>query len=123
MARVLIIDDSTVQRTIFRKYLERVGHEIVGEAKGGTPAVELYISLKPDIVILDIVMPDANGMAILGQIMSYDSNANVIMCSVAALQNIIIESIQMGAKGFLVKPVTSDALLSNINKIMQRQKV
>lgn len=123
MARILIVDDSTVQRMIFRKYLEKEEHDVIGESKSGQNVVELYKKLKPDIVILDIVMPDANGMAILDQIMTFDRNANVIMCSIAALQNIIIESIQIGAKGFLVKPVTREALLRSVNKVIQQPKM
>jgi len=77
------------------------------------------MKLKPDVVILDIIMPDANGISILSQIMSYDCNARVIMCSAAAMQNIIIESIQIGAKGFLVKPVDCETLVRAISKAME----
>jgi len=119
MSNILIIEDSTVQRTILRKHLEKAGHQIIGELKSGMNAVSLYMKLQPDIVILDIVMPDANGMNILSQIMSYDSEAKVIMCSVAAMQNIIIESIQLGAKGFLVKPIDRDTLIKSISKALE----
>lgn len=122
MARILIVDDSTVQRTILKKFLEKNKHEIVGEAKNGNDVLGLYNELKPDIVLLDIVMPDANGVAILDQLMHYDMHANVIMCSSTALKNIIIESIQLGAKGFLVKPITADALSKTVNKIMEMNK-
>ena len=122
MARILIVDDSTVQRTILKKFLEKNKHEIVGEAKNGNDVLGLYIELKPDIVLLDIVMPDANGVAILDQLMHYDMHANVIMCSSTALKNVIIESIQLGAKGFLVKPITADALSKTVNKIMEMNK-
>lgn len=122
MARILIVEDSTVQRTILKKYLEKEKHEIVGELKNGQNVMDLYMELKPDIVLLDIVMPDANGINILSQLMSYDGNANVIMCSAAALKNVIIESIQIGAKSFLVKPVTQEALLNAVNKVMEMSK-
>lgn len=123
MAKVLIVDDSTVQRTILKKFLEKEQHEIIGEAKNGQDAVALYKDLNPDIVLLDIVMPDANGIAILDQIINQDENANVIICSSTALRNLIIESIQIGAKGFLVKPVTSETLIKTINKIMHMSKI
>ncbi|MEI8388414.1 MAG: response regulator [bacterium] len=123
MAKVLIVDDSTVQRTILKKFLEKEQHEIIGEAKNGQDAVALYKDLNPDIVLLDIVMPDANGIAILDQIINQDENANVIICSSTALRNLIIESIQIGAKGFLVKPITSETLLKTINKIMHMSKI
>ena len=123
MAKVLIVDDSTVQRTILKKFLEKEQHEIIGEAKNGQDAIGLYKDLNPDIVLLDIVMPDANGIAILDQIINQDGNANVIICSSTALRNLIIESIQIGAKGFLVKPITSETLLKTINKIMKMSKI
>ena len=121
--KVLIVDDSTVQRTILKKFLEKEQHEIIGEAKNGQDAIGLYKDLNPDIVLLDIVMPDANGIAILDQIINQDGNANVIICSSTALRNLIIESIQIGAKGFLVKPITSETLLKTINKIMKMSKI
>ncbi|OGH96590.1 MAG: hypothetical protein A2039_06150 [Candidatus Melainabacteria bacterium GWA2_34_9] len=122
MARILIVDDSTVQRTILKKFLEKENHNIVGEANNGQAVLGLYQDLKPDIILLDIVMPDANGITILDQLMHYDRNANVIMCSATALQNVIIESIQLGAKGFLVKPITADTLLKTVNRIMEMSK-
>lgn len=122
MARILLVDDSTVQRTIFKKFLEKENHDIVGEANNGQAVLGLYQNLKPDIVLLDIVMPDSNGITILDQLMNYDNHANVIMCSSTALQNVIIESIQLGAKGFLVKPITADTLLKTVNKIMATSK-
>ena len=120
MAKILIVDDSTVQRTIIKRFLLKENHEIIGETKCGENVLELYKTLRPDIVLLDIVLPDANGIAILGQIMDYDNRyANVIMCSATALKNIIIETMQMGAKGFLVKPITADALLKTVNRVLQ----
>ena len=118
MANILVIDDSTVQRVIIRKYVEKEGHLVVGEAGTGQEGVELYKKLKPDIVTLDIVMPDANGIAILKEIMSYDSDANVIMCSSTAIQHMIIEAIHIGAKSFLVKPFNRELLINNIDKIL-----
>ncbi len=119
MARILIVDDSTVQRTILTKYLEREQHEVVGEVSNGHETLQAYQKLTPDIVLLDIVMPDSNGISILSELLQFDKNANVIMCSSTALQNVIIESIQIGAKGFLVKPLTRDALARSINKVME----
>jgi len=122
MARILLVDDSTVQRMILRKFLEKENHQIIGEANNGQAVLGLYQDLKPDIVLLDIVLPDANGITILDQLMHYDRNANVIMCSSTALQNVIIESIQLGAKGFLVKPITIEVLSKAVNKILEMSK-
>ncbi|OGH96591.1 MAG: hypothetical protein A2039_06155 [Candidatus Melainabacteria bacterium GWA2_34_9] len=122
MASILIIDDSAVQRVILRKILEKEGHDIIGDSSSGQDAIKLYKETKPDIVILDIVLYDANGIAILDELMNYDKQANVIMCSCTALRNVIAESIQLGAKGFMVKPVKSHLLLKTINKIMETNK-
>ncbi len=119
MAKILIVDDSTIQRTILRKYLEKGGHEIIGESKTGNNVLGLYKELMPDLVILDIVMPDANGIAILEQLLKFDKNARIVMCSGTALQNVIIETINMGAKSFLVKPVTGEYLLMTVDKVMR----
>ncbi len=119
MAKILIVDDSTIQRTILRKYLEKGGHEIIGESKTGNNVLGLYKELMPDLVILDIVMPDANGIAILEQLLKFDKNARIVMCSGTALQNVIIETINMGAKSFLVKPVTGECLLRTVDKVMR----
>jgi len=118
MARILIVDDSTIQRTILKKYLENGGHEIIGETKTGSSVLRMYNELQPDLVLLDIVMPDANGISILSQILAMDRDAKIVMCSATALQNVIIETIKIGAKGFLVKPVTNEYLLRTVNKVL-----
>lgn len=119
MANILIIDDSTVQRVIIKKFLEKDDHIVVGEAGTGQEGIDLYMRLKPDIVTLDIVMSDANGIAILKEIINYDPNAKVIMCSSTAIQHIILEAIHIGAKNFLIKPFDKDILISAINKILK----
>lgn len=122
MARILIVDDSTVQRTMLKMFLETGGHKVIGQAGTGLAAIEKYQKLQPDLVILDIVMPDANGISILDQIIHYDRYAKVIMFSSTALKNIIIESIQLGAKSFLVKPVSREKLLTTVNKVLEMEK-
>ncbi|MDD3013883.1 MAG: response regulator [Candidatus Gastranaerophilales bacterium] len=122
MAKVIIVDDSSVTRFILRKCLEKNGHEVVGEAINGQDTLRLYSELRPDVVLLDIHLPDDNGLRILEQLISYDKYANVIMCSSAALQNIIIEAHQLGAKHFLVKPFTGKLLEGTIQKTLKTQK-
>lgn len=119
MAKILIVDDSSVERYILSTCLKKHGHKIVGEASNGQEAVLFYKASKPDIVILDIVMPNDNGIDILKQIIEYDSNANVIMCTSAALQNTIINAVQLGAKHFLVKPVCPESLMATIHKTLE----
>lgn len=118
MAKILIVDDSIVQRTIIKLYLIKEGHSVISETGKGQDVLRLYNETKPDIVILDIVMPDANGINILAQLIIEDKDAKVIMCSATAIQNIVLDSIQLGAKHFLVKPITREKLLSTINKTL-----
>lgn len=119
MARVLIVDDSSFDRLVIKKCLENNEHETVGEAATGQEALKLYRELRPDIVILDIYMSNENGINILRNIMEYDEKANVIMCTSSALQTLVIQASQLGAKYFLAKPVTEEVLVKTINKILQ----
>ena len=118
MAKILIVDDSIVQRTIIKLYLIKEGHSVIAETGKGQNVLKLYNDVKPDIVILDIVMPDANGISVLADLMNNDPNAKVIMCSATALQEVVLESIQLGAKHFLVKPITREKLLFTIHKTL-----
>lgn len=120
MGSIVIVDDSSVQRAIIKKYLEQGGHDVIGEARKGSQAIALYKQLNPNLIILDVVMPDSNGIAILNEIINYDKNANIIMCSSTAIENVIIETFQLGAKNFLVKPVTRDVLLRAVNNTLSQ---
>jgi two-component system chemotaxis response regulator CheY len=122
MAKIIIVDGSSVARFSLRYWLEKNGHKVVGEAVNGQEALNLYRNTRPDIVLLDIYLPEDNGLRILKEIISYDKNANVVMCSSAALQNIIIEAHQLGAKYFLVKPFTGKTVGDAIQKVSESQK-
>jgi len=122
MAKIVIVDGSSVTRFFMRKWLEKNGHEVVGEAVNGHDTLKLYRKLRPDIVLLDIYLPNDNGLRILEQLMSCDKYANIIMCSAAALQNIIIEAHQLGAKHFLVKPFADKTLEVSIQKVLETRK-
>lgn len=118
MPKILIIDDSAVQRNIIAKFLTKAGHDIVGESSSGQDTIKLYKTLKPDVVILDIVLFDANGITILDELIHIDNNANIIMCSSTAIRSVIAESIQLGAKGFLIKPFKREVLLRTVNRAL-----
>lgn len=118
MAKFLIVDDSPIERFTLRKCLYKLGHDVVAEAKNGAETLNFYTSLMPDIVILDIVMPNENGIDILGRIMGYDRNAKVIMCTSAATQQAVIDATKIGAKYFLVKPVNMEALMAVLKSIL-----
>ena len=117
MARILICDDAAFIRMMLKDMLQKAGHAIAGEAKDGGEAVELYRQLKPDLVMMDITMPVMDGITATGEIMKIDPKANVIMCSAMGQQSMVIESIQKGAKDFIVKPFQADRVIEAVQKL------
>lgn len=117
-ARVLIVDDLAFIKLIIRDTLEKTGFEVAGEASNGIEAVEMYKRLKPDIVLMDITMPRMDGIQALQEIMKADSSAKVIMCSALGQQKLIIQSIQLGAKDFIVKPFKPERIVGAIKKAL-----
>jgi two-component system chemotaxis response regulator CheY len=104
MARVLVVDDAAFMRKMVSDALSKAGHEVIGEAANGTEAVESFRSLKPELTTLDITMPEKDGLQALGEIMTLDPNARVIMCSALGQESKVLESIKLGARDFVVKP-------------------
>lgn len=119
MASVLIVDDAAFMRMTIKKMLEPHGYVVVGEAQNGIEAVKRYIELKPDIVLLDITMPEMNGVEALKRIKELDPKAKVIICSAMGQQEMVAQSIQCGAKDFIVKPFVEDRLVAAIEKVMK----
>ncbi len=117
MRKVLIADDAAFMRTMLKDILTRGGYEISAEASTGNEAVDIYQKLKPDIVTMDITMPKMDGLTALKKIMAIDPKAKVIMCSAMGQQSIVIESIQAGAKDFIVKPFQPHRLLEALQKL------
>lgn len=115
--KVLITDDAAFMRKVLKDILIEGGHEVIGEAENGKVALEKYIDLKPDVVTMDITMPDMNGLEATKAIKKYDSEANVIMCSAMGQQALVIEAIQSGAKDFIVKPFSRERVLEALNKL------
>lgn len=105
-------------RMMIKDILVKNGFEVVGEAQDGVEAVEKYAELKPDLVTLDITMPEKDGLTALKEILSSDSDAKVIMCSAMGQQSMVIDAIQAGAKDFIVKPFQADRVLEAINKVL-----
>ena len=101
---ILICDDAAFMRMMIKDILTKNGYNVAGEAENGAKAVEKYNELKPDLVLMDITMPEMDGIQALKNIKAADSNAMVIMCSAMGQQAMVIESIQAGAKDFIVKP-------------------
>lgn len=117
MKKVLIVDDAAFMRLSIRTMLEKNGYEVAGEAENGVTAVSKYKELKPDIVTMDITMPEMTGIEALKQIMEFDSDANVIMLSAMGQQNMVMEAILIGAKTFIVKPFKEEHIIKTLNKL------
>lgn len=118
MARVLIVDDAAFMRMMLKDILEKNGFEIVGEASNGLKAVEIYKAEKPDVVTMDITMPDMDGIEAVKEIKSFDPAAKVIMCSAMGQQTMVMDAIRAGAKDFIVKPFQADRVIDAIRKVL-----
>ena len=116
MTRVLIVDDAAFMRMMIKDILEKNGFEVVGEASNGIKAVELYKKDKPDIVTMDITMPDMDGIQAVKAIKEFDPTAKVIMCSAMGQQTMVMDAIRAGARDFIVKPFQADRVLEAIKK-------
>ena len=113
---ILICDDAAFMRMMIKDILTKNGYTIVGEAENGQKAVEKYNETKPDLVMMDITMPEMDGIQALKKIKATDPNAAIIMCSAMGQQAMVIESIQSGAKDFIVKPFQPDIVLEAVKK-------
>jgi len=116
--KVLIVDDAAFMRMMIKEILTKNGYTVVGEASDGAQAVEKYKELGPDLVTMDITMPEMDGIAALKEIKKIDPNARVIMCSAMGQQAMVIDAIQAGAKDFIVKPFQADRVLEAIKKTL-----
>ncbi len=115
---ILICDDAAFMRMMIKDVLSKNGYTVAGEAENGLKAVEKYNELHPDLVLMDITMPEMDGIAALKKIKAMDPSAVVIMCSAMGQQAMVIESIQSGAKDFIVKPFQADRVLEAVKKVV-----
>ena len=118
MARVLIVDDAAFMRKMLSDVLAKAGHEVVGEGANGTEAVAQYQSLRPDIMTLDITMPEKDGISALKEIIELDPSARVIMCSALGQESKVLESIKLGARDFVVKPFQAERVQEAVAKAL-----
>lgn len=116
MASILIVDDAAFMRMMIKDILSKNGFSVVGEAENGLKAVEKYKELNPDLVIMNITMPEMDGIQAVKQIKSLDPSARIIMCSAMGQQAMVIESIQAGAKDFIVKPFQAERVIEAVKK-------
>ena len=114
--RIVIADNESIIRMDLREMLEEAGHEIVGEAVDGWHAVETTRARRPDLVIMDIKMPEMDGISAVKEIKKVDPNAKIVMCSAMGQQAMVIEAIQAGARDFIVKPFQADRVLEAVRK-------
>lgn len=115
---ILIVDDAAFMRKMIRDILIRNGYDVAGEAENGIEALEQYESLQPELVIMDITMPEMDGIRATRQIKQKYNHANIIMCSAMGQKSMIIESMQAGAKDFVVKPFQPDRLIEAVKKVL-----
>ena len=118
MKRVLIVDDAEFMRMAIRMSLEKGGFEIVGEASDGMLAIQKYKECKPDIVTMDITMPEMGGIDSLKIIMQLDPKAKIVMLSAMGQESMVKEAILAGAKSFVIKPFKEDHILNTLNKVL-----
>ena len=115
---ILICDDAAFMRMMIKDILTKNGYNVAGEAENGLKAVEKFKEVNPDLVLMDITMPEMDGIQALKKIKETDPNASVIMCSAMGQQAMVIESIQSGAKDFIVKPFQADRVIEAVRKVV-----
>jgi two-component system chemotaxis response regulator CheY len=115
---ILLVDDAAIMRMMLKDILTKNGYEVIGEAENGLKAIEKYKELNPRLVIMDITMPEMNGIQATKGIKDHDPDALVVMCSAMGQQSMVIESIQAGARDFIVKPFQHDRVLEAVAKVL-----
>ncbi|PLR97267.1 response regulator [Bacillus sp. T33-2] len=116
--KILVVDDAAFMRMMIKDILTKNGFDVVGEAADGAQALEMYKELQPDLVTMDITMPEMDGITSLKEIKKVNANAKVIMCSAMGQQAMVIDAIQAGAKDFIVKPFQADRVIEAISKAL-----
>ncbi len=117
MLDILVVDDSIIIRKSIKKYIENLGHNIFGEAKTGVEAVDFCKQHKPDLITMEITMPDMNGITAVKKILEFNSEAKIIMVTSHGQEEIVVDSLKAGAKGYILKPVNEDKLAKLIGDI------
>ncbi|AZO93344.1 response regulator [Halocella sp. SP3-1] len=114
--KILIVDDAAFMRLTLKNLIEEIGYEVIGEATNGEEAVAKYADLQPDIVTMDITMPEMSGLEALKEIISIDDTASIIMCSAMGQQTMVLDAIKSGAKDFIVKPFNKERIEEALSK-------
>lgn len=118
MYKIMVVDDAGFMRKMVQTHLTKAGYTDFVEGEDGQKAVELYKELKPDLVIMDITMPNMDGIEALRTIKSIDADAKVVMCSAMGQEAMVMEAIKLGALDFIVKPFKADRIIQTVNKVL-----
>ncbi len=118
MAKIMMVDDAAFMRKVIKDALSKAGYTDLHEAVDGADAFEKYKELKPDLVLMDITMPNMDGLEALKAIRAADGNANVVMCSAMGQETMVIDAIRSGAKDFIVKPFKGERVLKTVTSIV-----
>ncbi|GLI19232.1 MULTISPECIES: response regulator [Tepidanaerobacter] len=118
MGGILIVDDAAFMRMMIKDILTKNGYQVSGEAENGAVAVQAYNELKPDLVIMDITMPEMDGIEAVKKIKAIDPSAKIIMCSAMGQQAMVIDAIQAGARDFVVKPFQPERVIEAVKKAL-----
>ncbi len=118
MSKILLVDDAVFMRKVIRDTLSKIGYTDLYEAVDGADAVEKYSEINPDLVIMDITMPNMDGLEALKAIRAKNSSANVVMCSAMGQEAMVIDAIQSGARDFIVKPFKPERIMKTVTTIL-----
>lgn len=120
MSKIMIVDDAVFMRMMLKDIITKTTkHEVIAEAGNGAEAVEKYKLIEPDLVLLDITMPEMDGIQALKKIKAINPSANIVMCSAMGQQSMVIEAIKSGAKDFVVKPFAAERVCEAIGKVLK----
>ncbi|MCI2047887.1 MAG: response regulator [Faecalibacterium sp.] len=118
MSKILVVDDAGFMRKMIQTYLRKAGYTDFVEGEDGAKAVQLYDTEKPDLVLMDITMPNVDGIEALRQIRTKDPKAKVVMCSAMGQESMVMEAIKLGALDFIVKPFKEDRIIQTVSKVL-----
>ena len=118
MQKILIVDDSFMMRTMIKNIVSNAGYEVIGEASNGIEAINKSKDIHPDLVTMDITMPELNGIEALKGIKEIDENAKVVMCTAMGQKPMVLDAVKNGAKYFVVKPFSATDIVKTVNKAL-----
>lgn len=121
MKKLLIVDDASVVRLMVKKVLRQSNFTVIGEASNGKEALEKYKELRPDIVTMDLVMPEVDGIQATKDIIAFDENAKVVILSGIDQKEMLMQAIKAGASSYIVKPFEGDRIISTLNEVLEKE--